>query len=127
MFSLIITIISIALVAALAVATLYYGGDAFTRGAADAAAAQLMNAGQQVQGAVVLFANDHAGARPVSADDLTVNGYLSGVPSVPTGATAGTVFNGANWEVTGVNTDVCASSKIASPAACAGSTFTFPL
>ena len=33
MFSLIITIISIALVAALALATLYYGGGAFNKGA----------------------------------------------------------------------------------------------
>ena len=67
MFSLIITIISIALVAALAVATIYYGGAAFNKGSADAAASQLMNAAQQVQGAVVLYAQDHGGAKPAAA------------------------------------------------------------
>lgn len=41
MFSLIITIISIALVAALALATLYYGGDAFRDGHAAAQASKL--------------------------------------------------------------------------------------
>lgn len=54
MFSLIITIISIALVAALALATLYYGGDAFNQGRAGAEASRLINEGQQLNGAVAL-------------------------------------------------------------------------
>ena len=56
MFSLIITIISIALVAALALATLYYGGDAFNQGRAGADASRLINEGQQVNAAVALAA-----------------------------------------------------------------------
>ncbi len=54
MFSLIITIISIALVAALALATIYYGGSAFNRGSADAKAAQYINEGQQLSGAAAV-------------------------------------------------------------------------
>lgn len=55
MFSLIVTIISIALVAALALATLYYGG-----------AAELYRA--------------DIGAYPLSMDDLVAQKYLSSVP-----------------------------------------------
>jgi hypothetical protein len=51
MFSLIITIISIALVTALALATIYYGGSAFRQGGDAAAAAKLINEGQQLAGA----------------------------------------------------------------------------
>ena len=43
MFSLIVTIIAIALVAALALATLYYGGSAFNQSSAKAQAAKLLN------------------------------------------------------------------------------------
>jgi hypothetical protein len=50
-FSLIITIISIALVAALAVAVIYYGGESQRQGAAKAAAATLLNQGAQIAGA----------------------------------------------------------------------------
>jgi sensor histidine kinase regulating citrate/malate metabolism len=48
MFSLIITIISIALVAAIAVATLYYGGTQFSQGTAKATADQIISAAQQI-------------------------------------------------------------------------------
>lgn len=50
MFSLIITIISIALVAALALATLYYGGASFSRGKEGREAARLINEGPKAHG-----------------------------------------------------------------------------
>jgi hypothetical protein len=85
MFSLIITIISIALVAALALATLYYGGSAFNKGNAGAVAARLINEGQQVNGAVALYQADvGAGSTTVVATtlaDLVTAGYLSSVPA----------------------------------------------
>jgi hypothetical protein len=85
MFSLIITIISIALVAALALATLYYGGSAFNKGAAGAVAARLINEGQQINGAVALYQADvGAGSTAVVATtlaDLVTAGYLSSVPA----------------------------------------------
>lgn len=54
MFSLIISIISIALVAALAAATVYFGGAAFNKGGAGADASTFINAGQQIAGAFTL-------------------------------------------------------------------------
>ena len=85
MFSLIVTIISIALVAALALATLYYGGSAFNKGAAGAVAARLINEGQQVNGAVALYQADvGAGSTAVVVTDLAglaAAGYLSSVPA----------------------------------------------
>jgi hypothetical protein len=81
MFSLIITIISIALVAALAVATIYYGGSAFTQGTAKATASAFVAAGQQVSGALVLYANDNGGAR-ADMSMLKAGNYLAAAPVV---------------------------------------------
>ena len=75
MFSLIITIISIALVAALAVASIYYGGNAFTKGGDAAKAAQFINEGQQIAGAVTL-ANADAAVHALQAD-LVTGQYLT--------------------------------------------------
>ena len=58
MFSLIISIISIALVAALAAATVYFGGAAFNKGSAGADASTFINAGQQIAGAFTLASAD---------------------------------------------------------------------
>lgn len=81
MFSLIITIISIALVAALAVASVYYGGAAFSQGSAKASASTLVNAAQQIAGANTLYANDNGGTFATDIGALTPT-YLSAVPSV---------------------------------------------
>jgi hypothetical protein len=76
MFSLIITIISIALVAALALATLYYGGTTFNKGSASAQASQLLNEGQQLLGASeVFYANENRW--PESVQELVSLKYLS--------------------------------------------------
>lgn len=86
MFSLIITIISIALVAALALATLYYGGAAFNKGSAGAQAARLINEGQQINGAVQVLKADQA-ANSVVGDTVPediaglATNYLSQVPT----------------------------------------------
>ena len=79
MFSLIITIISIALVAALALATLYYGGAAFNKSAATADATKLISQSQQLQGAAELYKAD-TGAYPVSMADLVAQNYLKSIP-----------------------------------------------
>ena len=82
MFSLIITIISIALVAALAVATIYYGGSAFTQGTAKANASALVGASQQITGANTLYFNDKSGnATDIAA--LVTAGYLQAAPTAP--------------------------------------------
>jgi type II secretory pathway pseudopilin PulG len=82
MFSLIITIISIALVAALALATLYYGGSSWTRGNAAASAATLTNQGEQIRGALALYYT-HKGEYPATLDDLVTAEYLKTVPVPP--------------------------------------------
>ena len=108
MFSLIITIISIALVAALALATLYYGGSAFNKGAAGAVAARLINEGQQMNGAVALYKADvGAGSTAVVVTDLAglaSAGYLSSVPADFASTT--TLASGAVTAT--VSADVCA-------------------
>ncbi|WP_415912644.1 hypothetical protein [Neptuniibacter sp. QD37_11] len=91
MFSLIISIIAIALVVALAGATLYYGGDAFSKGSAAAQASTLANQGQQIAAAHTLYAVDHGGATMTEAStigDLVTEGYLSAMPTPPTGSWA---------------------------------------
>lgn len=80
MFSLIVTIISIALVAALALATLYYGGSAYTDSQARADAARSVNAGQQISGAVALYGAREGGAVSDITQLVTAE-YLSVVPS----------------------------------------------
>ena len=130
MFSLIITIISIALVAALALATIYYGGTAFNRGTAEAKASQLINEGQQINAAVALAKADidrDGYTSTVTADVLTnglveSNGttrapgakpYLAQIPAGwslsvngsstdPTQVVGGTPANGSTPAVTAV-------------------------
>lgn len=79
MFSLIITIVSIALVAALALATLYYGGSAIERGNASARATELLTQSQQLLAAADLYRADK-GAWPPSMEALVEQGYLRQVP-----------------------------------------------
>jgi hypothetical protein len=55
MFSLIITIISIALVVALIAATMYYGGSSLSQGTSAADAAAFVSGAQQISGAIALF------------------------------------------------------------------------
>jgi hypothetical protein len=106
MFSLIITIISIALVTALALATIYYGGNAFRQGGDAAKAAQLINEGQQLSGAAAI-----AGANNVTVDaiaDLTTPNaegdvYLASAPAGWADAATGGVFTQA-----GLTAEVCA-------------------
>lgn len=85
MFSLIITIISIALVAALALATLYYGGSSFNKGDAQSRATQVVVQGQQLLAAADLFYADNQ-RWPASMDELVEKSYLKQVPSVTAAA-----------------------------------------
>lgn len=79
MFSLVITIISIALVAALALATLYYGGNAFNQGHAAAEAAKLRVQGQQLIAAAELY-YARTGVWMDDVPTLVAAGYLKSVP-----------------------------------------------
>lgn len=79
MFSLIITVISIALVTALALATIYYGGSAYKSGQADASAAKAVLQSQQLLGAAEVF---YAAQNrwPDSLAEMVSLNYLQSIP-----------------------------------------------
>ncbi len=86
MFSLIITLVAVVLVAALSLASLYYGSDALNRGASDTLAAQALQEGNQVVGALALYRTLEGAlpAGPTSADvaqALRSGNYLTQQPS----------------------------------------------
>lgn len=82
MFSLIISIISIALVAALALATIYYGGAGFNKSSDIATATKFLTQSNQILGADRLYRVDHEGAAPSTMQDLISGGYLTSIPSI---------------------------------------------
>lgn len=84
MFSLIITIVSIALVVALVAATMYHGGDTLTQGRAKADAAAFVSGAQQVSGAAVMY-QSLEGAEPSNIEALVTGKYLSSIPTVKNG------------------------------------------
>lgn len=106
MFALIITIISIALVAALAIASIYYGGSAFSQGTAQAQGSTIVNQAQQVGAAVTLYENDNGGSAPSAVSDLTPT-YLEAVPTPPSSA-SGAYALGSN--ATSVTVDVTSAN-----------------
>jgi hypothetical protein len=115
MFSLIITIVSIALVVALVAATMYSGGDTLTQGRTAADAAAFVTAGQQIGGAQVMHLSlTSVAATTVSGGaagtDLVVDGYLASAPVVKQAASGGWVLDTADRLVTNiVSTDaICA-------------------
>ena len=55
MFSLIIAILAIILVALLAAATIYYGGDSFNKGNSKAKAAEILNQAELIKGAFTAY------------------------------------------------------------------------
>lgn len=80
MFSLIITIVSIALVVALVVAVMYHGGsETMSKGKQEAEIARSLNELSQIKGALTAYHADN-GKYATSLQDLAPN-YLSSVPS----------------------------------------------
>ena len=91
MFSLIISIIAIALVASLALAAIWYGTDAYKNNMVDARAAKIINESEQIEGAILAY-NVEKGEMPVIGTctdgkdckplkSLVDSGYLSSAPS----------------------------------------------
>lgn len=79
MFSLVITLVAIALVALLALAALYYGTTAFTNAGARSRAATALNQSAQVLGAAELHFVEKKGWSS-SMDELVGAGYLKDAP-----------------------------------------------
>lgn len=92
MFSLIITIIAIALVAALAIATIYYGGTAFNKSSDSAVVSETLNKSNQISGAFELYKADHGslptGTQQEIIDTLISKKYLSAWPQSTSAASA---------------------------------------
>lgn len=105
MFSLIISIIAIALVAALALASIYYGGSAFNEGTSKADAATLINQGQQIQAAVTM-ANIERDTVVSTLSGLTTD-YLQSVPEFDGKTWGEPDANGISTSVATIKTDVC--------------------
>jgi len=84
MFSLLIALVAIVLVAALAVAGVYYGGGLLSEGEAQARAATLVSQGEQIVSAAKLYYIDRG--EPVKQlSDLVAEGYLTAIPAPPPG------------------------------------------
>lgn len=91
MFNLIVAVISIALIAALAAASFYYGGEAYTEKGKKADYAEIVNGGTQIQAAMDLYklrngqypagiGADEAAATEELLNRLVSEDYLSGYP-----------------------------------------------
>lgn len=93
MYSLLIGIIAIALVAVLTGATLYYGGDAWTENSAKASALKIRNEAIQIVGAIgLLRTNEGSIDESFSISDLTPH-YLKSLPE-------------GEWSVDGANNKI---------------------
>lgn len=98
MFNLIVAVISIALIAAMAAASIFYGGSAFGSGTAQAQASTLVNNGQQVSGAQQLYMIDNSGNRANDIDVLTP-AYLQALPTAPSNSTGASATDTGAWEI----------------------------
>lgn len=97
MFQLIVAVIAIALVIALTLASIFYGGEAFTRSSLKANVAALVNQAQQISGAHTLYKTDKAKSANTVADLASKANnefaYLADIPNPPK-----IVATGAEWE-----------------------------
>lgn len=107
MFQLIVAVIAIALVIALTLASIFYGGEAFTRSSLKANVAALVNQAQQISGAHTLYKTDKA-KKADAIIDLKNGGYLAEIPNAPK-----IVETDAEWALNSAGTYV----EIALPAA----------
>lgn len=86
MFSLIISIIAISLVASLSLASIYYGGTAFQKGIQESTATTLINQAQQIQGAFSLANSDNFDYDNATNSDLVdrlvEGGFLKSAPQL---------------------------------------------
>lgn len=96
MFNLIISIISIALIAIMAGASVFYGGDAYNKGSTGAASATFVNQAQQIQASYTLFRANEGGTAG-SVADLEDKDYLNPAPKLTlTTATDWTIGDAAD-------------------------------
>lgn len=85
MFNLLVTVISIALVAVLALAGLWFGGDIYTAQQSRVAAQTLTAQATQIYAASQIYYTDHSGSWPATTQDLVPH-YLKVAPVPPSPA-----------------------------------------
>lgn len=95
MFSLVISVIAVILVVAIALATIYYGGQAFNNSSSKATAATLINQASQIEAAASIF-ESQGNAWPASFSTLAPN-YLASLPLPPPRAYAEGTPGAADW------------------------------
>lgn len=105
MFNLIVVVISIALLAIIAVASIFYGGDAWTQSSEKANVTTLINQGQQISGAAALYKADN-GVAVATIADLETAKYLSNVPQ------AGKITTG-DWAIDGSDVTISFQGTLA--------------
>ncbi len=81
MGNLIITIVSIALIVVVSLATMSYLGDTTTQGRTSADAAAFVNTASQISGAATMFAATESAA-PADVAALVTSNHLSSIPNV---------------------------------------------
>lgn len=112
MFSLIITIFSIALVAGLAVSGIYFLGDSFNTGTSQASVSTILNQSQQIAAAADIYRSQNLGTYPDELDDLTT-AFLQSIPTLPNTyftdeeAGGGWAVDDTNLQLTGLKTGLC--------------------
>lgn len=130
MFQLIVAVISIALVAALAIASIFYGGEAFNKSSEKSAVTALVNQGQQIHAAIQLYQADNGGSLSGLTSDLsaltdTTDGkaaYLATLPAVPSKiATGAWTYDATNKNIkvnlaTGVDENSSACTEVTNQA-----------
>ena len=97
MFQLIVAVIAIALVIALTLASIFYGGEAFTRSSLKANVAAMVNQAQQISGAHTLYKTDFSRSA-TNLQALEDAGYLAEVPTAPKIAKIDANGDVAAWE-----------------------------
>lgn len=106
MFSLIITIVSIALVVALVAATMYSGGDTLTQGRARADASAYISGAQQISAAAIVYSSNE-GATPTSLADLKAKNYMTATPTLPGGSAYTIAFGTRTIDATVTSRETC--------------------
>lgn len=124
MISLIITLVAIALVVAIALATMYFGGSAFTENAAKAEANRFLAEGQQITAALTLY-NANTSTRASSLDVLVPEylktelgdwGLIDGMAFTPQVSEAACVAYNQNFGIDTV--PACSDSAYLGTAVC---------
>lgn len=123
MFQLIVAVISIALIAALAIASIFYGGDAFTKSSEKANVTTLVNQAQQIAGAAALYKTDFGvnvyGADPSVAYPVTTGSTLLTEKYLANAPTASKVASG-DWEIVDGRVTIALAANADKKALCEG-------